>query len=90
MDLTGRFVHFWLSPSGIEALREVISGGPDFEALVVEENYHGLWIWIPDAEQGSREVTLLKSEYFAAASLEYEPPETPREREPAGFRPATE
>jgi hypothetical protein len=86
MDLTGRFVHFWLSPSGREALKEVISGGPDFEALVVEVDDLGLWIWMPDAEQGSREVTLLKLEYFAAAPLEYEPPEAPRERPSVGFR----
>jgi len=85
MDLTGRLVHFWLSPSGKEALGEVISGSKDFEALVVEENGIGLWLWIPDAERESREVTLLKWEYFAAASLEYKP-ETPRERPPTGFQ----
>ena len=86
MDLSGRFVHLWLSPSGREALKEVIRGGMDFEALVIEEDSSGLWIWLPDAEHGSREVTLLKKEYFAAASLEYEPPQEPRERPPAGFR----
>lgn len=87
MDLSGRFVHFWLSPDGREALKGVIAGGePDFEALVVEQNDLGLWIWMPDAEQGSRDVTLLKREYFAAASLEYEPPEAPRERPSVGFR----
>jgi hypothetical protein len=88
MDLTGRFVHFWLSPSGREALGEVIAGGPDFEALVVEEDSIGLWLWVPDAEQGSREVTLLKWEYFAAASLEYQPA-TPIERPPTGFQRTT-
>ncbi|PYX27560.1 MAG: hypothetical protein DMG77_18620 [Acidobacteria bacterium] len=86
MGLSGRLVHFWFSPSGREALKEAISGGSDFEALVVEENELGLWIWMPDAEQDSREVTLLKLEYFAAASLEYEPPEAPRERPGVGFQ----
>jgi hypothetical protein len=86
MDLAGRFVHFWLSPSGREALSEVIPGGADFEALVVEEDGIGLWIWIPDAEPESREVTLLKWEYFAAARLDYEP-EVPQDRPPAGFQP---
>jgi hypothetical protein len=52
MDLTGRLVHFWLSPSGREALEDVIAGGPDFEALVVEEDDVGLWIWMPDPEHG--------------------------------------
>jgi len=85
MDLTGRLVHFWLSPAGKEALNEVIPGGADFEALVVEENSIGLWLWIPDTEHESREVTLLKWEYFAAASLEYQP-EAPRERPPTGFQ----
>ena len=85
MDLTGRLVHFWLSPAGKEALSEVIAGGADFEALVVEQNSVGLWLWIPDAEHESREVTLLKWEYVAAASLEYQP-ETPRDRPPAGFQ----
>jgi hypothetical protein len=85
MVLTGRLVHFWLSPSGREALEEVIPGG-DFEALVVEEDSIGLWIWIPDAEHESREVTLLKWEYFAAARLDYEP-EVAQDRPPAGFRP---
>jgi hypothetical protein len=85
MDLTGRLVHFWLSPSGKEALSEVIAGGPDFEALVIEENTLGLWLWIPDAEHESREVTLLKWEYIASASLEYQP-EVPRERPRTGFR----
>lgn len=89
MDLSGRFVHFWLSPEGKKALTELIPGEhPDFEALVVDEDDLGLCIWMPDAEQGSREVKLLKREYFAAASLEYEPPEVPRERSPAGFRTA--
>jgi len=87
MDLTGRFVHFWLFPDGKKALKEAIPGGESaFEALVVEDNDLGLWIWMPDAVQGSREVTLLKREYFASASLEYEPPAAPRERSPAGFR----
>jgi hypothetical protein len=86
MDLTGRFVHFWLSPSGRDAVGDVISKDPDFEALVVEENDIGLWIWMPTEGHESREVTLLKWEYFAAASLDYEPPEAPRERPPAGFR----
>jgi hypothetical protein len=86
MDLSGRFVHFWLSLSGNEALKEIIRGGPDFEALVVDENANGLWIWMPDAEHASREVTLLKREYFTTASLEYEPPEAPKERPPVGFR----
>jgi hypothetical protein len=86
MVLTGRLVHFWLSPSGRDALGEVIPGGADFEALVVEEDEIGLWIWIPDAEHDSREVTLLKWEYFAAARLDYEP-EVPQDRPPAGFRP---
>ena len=85
MDLTGRLVHFWLSPSGREALEDVIAGGPDFEALVVEEDDVGLWIWMPDPEHGSREVTLLKWEYFGAARLEYEP-EVPQERSRAGFQ----
>ena len=53
-------------------MEDVIAGGPDFEALVVEENDVGLWIWMPDPEHGSREVTLLKWEYFGAARLEYE------------------
>src|SRR5208283_710640 len=47
MDLSGRFVHFWLSPAGKEALSEVIHGGPDFEALVVDDDSIGLWLWIP-------------------------------------------
>jgi len=85
MDLSGRFVHFWLSPAGKEALSEVIHGGSDFEALVVDEDSIGLWLWIPDAEYESREVTLLKWEYFAAASLEYQP-EAPPDKPPAGFR----
>ena len=69
-------------------MSEVIPGGPDFEALVVEEDGIGLWIWTPDAEHESREVTLLKWEYFAAARLEYEP-EVPQEKTPAGFRQPT-
>ena len=85
MDLTGRLVHFWLSPSGREALGDVIAGGPDFEALVVEESDLGLWIWMPDLEHGSREVTLLKWDYFAAPRLEYEP-EVRQEKPRAGFR----
>ena len=85
MDLTGRLVHFWLSPAGKEALSEVIPGGADSEALVVEESGIALWLWIPDAEHESREVTLLKWEYFAAASLEYQP-EAPTERPPTGFQ----
>jgi hypothetical protein len=86
MVLTGRLVHFWLSPSGREALVEVIPEGSDFEALVVEEDDIGLWVWIPDAGQESREVTLLKWEYFAAARLDYEP-EVAQDRPPAGFQP---
>jgi hypothetical protein len=84
MDLAGRFVHFWLSPSGKEALSGVIPEGTDFEAFVVEEDDIGLWIWMPQ-EQGSREVTLLRWEYFAAASLEYQP-EAPQEKPPTGFQ----
>ena len=60
-------------------------GGADFEALVVEENDVGLWIWMPKAPE-SRDVTLLKWEYFATASLEYEPPDALPEKAPAGFR----
>jgi hypothetical protein len=85
MDLTGRLVHFWLSPSGKGALNEVIPGGADFEALVVEEDGIGLWLWVPHAERESREVTLLKWEYFAAATLEYQP-EVPRARPATGFQ----
>jgi len=85
MDLTGRLVHFWLAPGGQEALNEVIPGGSDFEALVMEEDHVGLWIWIPDVEYQSREVTLLKWEYVASATLEYQP-EVPRDRPPVGFR----
>ncbi len=66
-------------------MKDVIRGSADFEAFVVEEDDNGFWIWMPDSEHGSREVTLLKREYFAAASLEYEPPEAPRERPRAGF-----
>jgi len=84
MDLAGRLVHFWLSPSGREALSEVIPGA-DFETLVVEENSLGLWIQVLDAEHVSRDVILLKWEYFAAASLEYQP-EVPPDKPPAGFR----
>jgi hypothetical protein len=84
MDLTGRLVHFWLSPSGREALGEVISG-TDFETLVVEENALGLWIQVLDVEHVSRDVILLKWEYFAAASLEYQP-EILYEKPPARFR----
>lgn len=83
MDLTGRLVHFWLSPSGREALSQVIPPGLDFEALVIEEDSVGLWIWVP--EQVTQEVTLLKWEYFATAKLEYQPgvlEEKPR----AGFQ----
>ena len=65
---------------------EVIPESADFEVLVVEEDSIGLWISIPDAEHESREVTLLKWEYFAAARLDYEP-EVPQEKLPAGFQP---
>ena len=64
MGLSGRFVHFWFSPSGREALKEAISGGPDFEALVVEENELGLWIWMPDAEQGFSRSDLVETGVF--------------------------
>ncbi|HEV7219780.1 MAG TPA: hypothetical protein VGN39_12960 [Terriglobales bacterium] len=85
MILTGARAHFWLSTSGAEALRIAIPKGGDFEALVVEEDGVGLWIWVPDAGQGVEEVTLLKWEYLAAVRLEYQP-EMPQERSPAGFR----
>lgn len=85
MNLAGSLVHFWLSPAGYDALSKVIPGVADFEALVVEEDSIGLWIWRSDAGHQSREVTLLKWEYFAAATLEYQP-EVPQEKPPAGFR----
>jgi hypothetical protein len=85
MDLAGRLVHFWLARGGREALTAVIPGGSDFEALVMEEDHAGLWIWVPDVEYQSREVTLLKWEYVASATLEYQP-EVPRDRTPAGFK----
>ncbi len=69
-------------------MSEVVRGS-DFEALVVEEDGIGLWLWIPDAEQQSQEVTLLKWEYFATASLEYQS-EAPRERPSAGFKAPSE
>lgn len=86
MDLTGRLVHFWLSPSGREALGEVIPSA-DFETLVVEENSLGLWIQTLDIEHVPRDVLLLKWEYFAAVSLDYQP-EIVQEKSPAGFRPS--
>jgi hypothetical protein len=89
MDLTGRFVRFWLSPGGREALSEIVSGAADFEALVVEESGLGLWLWIAGLGRQSREVTLLKWEYLAAASLDYEP-EAPKERPAAGFKAPSE
>jgi len=86
MDLRGKFVRFWLSPDGEVALKDVIRTDRELEALVVEEDNLGFWIWVPEAGKGSREVTLLKREYFAAVSVVYEPPEAAKERPPAGFR----
>jgi hypothetical protein len=81
MDLAGRFVHFWLSPSGRAALNEVVPGGADFETYVVAEDGLGVWVQLSDPEH----LLLLKWEYFASASFEYLPEPLPA-KPPAGFR----
>ncbi len=85
MDLTGRLVRFWLSPDGRAALGKSVPTDDAFEALVVEEDHLGLWIWLPESDSEAREVILLKWDYFAAARLEYQP-EVPAEKPQAGFR----
>jgi len=81
MDLAGRFVRFWLSPSGREALNEIVPGGADFETYVVAEDGLGLWVQLSDPEH----LLLLKWEYFASVSFEYLPEPMP-EKAPTGFR----
>ena len=85
MILTGAQVRFWLSPAGMETLKQVIPKSADFEALVFEEDGIGLWIYLMDEGQEADQATLLKWEYVASARLEYRP-DAPQERSPAGFR----
>jgi len=46
MTLAGKTVQFWLSLAGKSELPEPLSAGPMLEALVVEEDRLGVWIWV--------------------------------------------
>jgi len=89
MNLAGRIVEFRLSPDARQAMSGLVPDAEILEALVVDEDSLGAWIWIPEREHGTgepRRLTLLKWEHFSTARLEYQP-EAPAERRAPGFRP---
>ena len=83
MQLSGRTVRFWLSQVGRQEDSAWGSwGGKEIEALVVDEDQLGVWLWLPD----KTDVFLLRWAHISTAALEYIPP-APVERTQAGFRP---
>ncbi len=90
MILSGRNVHFTLSPIGQAEFAEAGQVGKAVEGLVVSQDDIGAWIWMGERvpPSGLPKVMLLKWEHFSTAWLEYEPePEADQQRRPAGFRP---
>lgn len=86
MQLTGRTVRFYLSDEGREALNGILpESAVSIEALVVNENHLGAWIWSPATAGGASDVVLLKWNHFGTAVLAYEL-EAPEQRAKAGFR----
>ena len=89
MTLAGKTVQFWLSLAGKTELPEPLSGGETLEALVIEEDRLGVWIWVANEvsqpSQDVPEVMLLKWEHFCTALTGYEVPQPPG-RPAAGFR----
>ena len=88
MTLAGKTVRFWLSGLGSKDLPEPLSAEKSVEALVIEEDSLGVWIWVADETGRSQQVPkvmLLKWDYFCTALTSYEIPQSP-ERPTAGFR----
>ncbi len=86
MTLAGKTVRFWLSSVGKAELPEPLSTGESLEALVIEEDTLGVWVWVANdagEQRGFPEVMLLKWEHFCTALASYE---LPQERPAAGFR----
>ena len=88
MILAGKTVRFWLSQAARQELPGALSSPESFEALVVEEDPLGVWIWVASEQSESTpEVTLLKWEQFCTARAAYEAPPEMQDRAVAGFRP---
>ena len=88
MTLAGKTVRFWLSEVGSKELPEPLSAEKSVEALVVEEDPLGVWIWVADGIGQSQQVPklmLLKWEHFCTALTSYEAPQSP-EHPTVGFR----
>ena len=89
MTLAGKTVRFWLSSLGKLELPQSLNAEESLEALVVEEDRLGIWIWVAGEERRSDdapEVMLLKWEHFSSALTSYEVPQS-SDRPAAGFRP---
>lgn len=89
MTLAGKTVRFWLSSSGKSELPQSLNAEESLEALVVEEDRLGVWIWVANEEgrsQEAPEVMLLRWEHFSTALTSYEVPQS-ADRPALGFRP---
>lgn len=85
MTLAGKTVRFWLSLAGKAELPEPLNARESLEALVVEEDALGVWVWVANElgeQQALPEVMLLKWEHFCTALAGYE---LPQQRPGAGF-----
>ncbi len=75
MKLSGQAALFRLSRAGREALKDLVPESGSFEAFVVQEDEHGLWIHMPEEQAGhgpqAGPVMLLKWDYLATVTLLY-------------------
>lgn len=86
MTLTGYVVRIWLTQSGFQELQEPFGGASEFEALVIDEDASGIWIAALSQTRTGQpfDVQLLRWEYVATLSLQYQPP-APVEKPRVGF-----
>lgn len=89
MDIAGQRALFHLSPSGRQALRNLIPKRTSFPALVVGADQVGAWVILGQVwKNNSREsvpMVLVKWDYIATALIEVAPEAAPTRR-PIGFR----
>ena len=74
MKLSGQVALFRLSRTGRDALQGLVPESGTFESHVVEEDDHGLWVYLPEEQALPTQLgplMLLKWEYIATVTLLY-------------------
>ena len=87
MTLAGKRVQFWFTPDGQREIGSLLRTEGPVEALVVDEDHLGVWIWFsPEAGtqiSSQHDVLLVKWGHFSTAATNFE---IPTDRPSVGFK----